>query len=80
MKVRSEAVIQGRSVAVELDEQDAQMEFGEHWDSWSLPQRFKMLSAKADLMVVMYLYTNQQISSEMAKDRADKLNRILVSE
>ena len=70
MNVRTEASSPngGRSIAVELSDADGELE----WDDWAqmaVPERFRRLSARADMLLVVYLARENMITPEQARQR-----------
>lgn len=74
MRVRSETIIENRTISVELDDSDGESEFPA-WKTWALTKRFKALSNKADQYVVFYLAQSHLITTETAKSRMEALQR-----
>lgn len=73
MKVRSETVIQNRTISVEVADEDVAHDVP-GWESKKLATRFRILSANADRMVVFYLGQQNLIDPETMKKRLDSLN------
>lgn len=77
MNIRSEAAgPQGRSVAVELTDDDGRLAFPD-WDDMALNDRFRRLSAKADTLVVFYLARENIVTPEYARQRIAALKEAM---
>ena len=75
MKVRSGVLHEGRTIDVELEDQDGELAFGREWDEMALFDRFKRLSAKADSLVVYYMAAENMISKARAESRLAAIRR-----
>lgn len=73
MKVRSEATRNGQSLAVELDDMDGEIQFGENWDRMTLNERAVALQKHADKLVVVWMVRNELISREYGEQRLKEL-------
>ena len=77
MKVRTEAAgPQGRGIAVELDSYDGAAAFPD-WDDLNVNDRFRKLSAKADVLLVFYMAREHMITPEHAKTRIAALKEAM---
>jgi hypothetical protein len=74
MRVRTETVIENRTISVELDDTDGLHEFGgKGWATWPTVKQFKVLSARADMLAVYYLGQSHLIDTETAQKRMGEL-------
>lgn len=76
MRVRSEAIVENRAIAAELEDADMESEIAD-WSKMSTVVRFKVMSAKADMLVVFYLAQSHLIDPETAKKRLSALSEQL---
>lgn len=67
MKVRSEAKVNGKMLAVELEDQD--MSHVENWAELPLLKRARMMTDHADLLVVDWMVRRGDISKEYGEQR-----------
>jgi hypothetical protein len=80
MKVNTGAVVGGRSLDVEMTENDGVAHFGYKWEEWNIPTKFKRLTALADLMLVQYLLAEELIPQSMANSRFANIKKSLADE
>ena len=75
MKVTSSAVSQGRTISVELEEQDVvpALYSQEVWQTQSPQAKHRLMMQEADLMVVRYLWEAELITSEYAVQRINEI-------
>jgi hypothetical protein len=77
VNVRTEAAgPNGRTIAVEVNDQDGRESFPD-WDSMSINDRFRRLSAKADSLLVFYLARENIITPEYARQRMAALKQAM---
>lgn len=77
MNVRTEAAgPNGRSIAVELSDEDGRASFPD-WDRLVTNDRFRKLSAKADSLVVFYLARENIVTPEYARQRIAALKEAM---
>jgi len=75
MKVKTGASLGGgRTISVELYDLDIKEEV-EGWNQLTSVAQFRKLAAKADMMVVDYLYRANAISKERASERLTVLKQ-----
>jgi hypothetical protein len=67
VKVRSEAKVNGKMLAVELEDQD--MSHVENWAELPLLKRARMMTDHADLLVVDWMVRRGDISKEYGEQR-----------
>lgn len=75
MNIRTETAKDGRTIAVELSDTDGQHEYGSRWTEWSLNDRFRALSAKADMLLVFYMAQQHMVSPDYARTRTAALRQ-----
>ena len=72
MRVTSSAVLNGRTMTVELDEQD--VDPSGQLSAQSAQIKHQQMMMAADTMVVRYLLESEQISDEYAQQRLREIN------
>ena len=69
MKVTTGTVKDNHRIDVELSDQDGLLQWGDAWNGWPVPERFKRLMKLADALLITYLLADGLISKEFADQR-----------
>lgn len=77
MRVKTGAVVTGRSFDIELDEVDGEMQWPEKWPQWGIAERYKRLTALADLLLVKYMVDESLYPADTGSKRLKKLSEVV---
>jgi hypothetical protein len=77
MKVKTGAVVQGRSIEVEIS---SEFDIPKKWEKLEGQKLFDKMSSYADFLLVSYMYRENLITPELAQHRLSALKKIIDAE